>query len=127
MKTLLENEYHKLELENGIVIATWKANLIDLPIAKKMLAGRKDATNGQKYPFLIKMRSLRECTKEAREYYAAEGMGKDYVAGAVHVESIIESFIANFFIQVNKPLANFKIFNDEAKAKKWLEQFVEKN
>ena len=127
MKTLLDHEYHKLELEDGIIVATWKINEADLTTAKKMVATRLVATNGQKYPFLIKMKTFRESTKEAREFYASEDISKTMIACAVQVDSIIESFIANFFIAVNKPKTNFKIFNSETKAKKWLAQYVKKD
>lgn len=124
MKTLLDNEFHKLELEDGIIVATWKINVADLTTAKKMVATRLEATKGVKYPFLIKMKTFRESTQEARDFYASEDISKTMIACAVHVNSIVESFIANFFIAVNKPKTNFKIFSNEAKAKKWLEQFV---
>ena|ERR1035437_918443 len=127
MKTLLDNEYHRLDLEDGIIIATWKNSFIDLDIAKKMVESRLEVLQGKQYPFLIKMKSFRECTKEAREFYASAQISKDYIAGAIHIESILESFIANFFIAVNKPKTNFKIFNSEAKAKKWLAQYVKKD
>ena len=122
MKTLLDNEYQKLDLENSIIIATWKINVIDLTVAKKTHINIQNAASGKKYPLLIKMSLIQESTTEARNFLASDDKGATAVA--LYVDSVLGSFISSFFIMVNKPKIPYKIFNDETKAKKWLEQFI---
>jgi hypothetical protein len=122
---LSENEHTKIELENGILIATWKSSFVDLDIAKEAVINRLLVTNGQKYPVLIKIKSVRSSTKEARDFLASEKGCAAVIAGAVYVDSILENMIATFFIFLNKPSVPLKIFKDETKAKEWLQQFVE--
>lgn len=127
IKLLLDNEYGKIELSNKIIIATWKASFIDLKIAKNAVSSRLSVTAGQNYPFLIRMKSIKESTKEARDFLSSENGCEGISAGAILVESILGNMLATFFIYLNKPRIPIKIFKDEAKAKEWLDQFVSKD
>lgn len=124
INVLLDNEYGKIELENGIIIATWKAAFIDLETAQKAVSNRLTVFAGQNYPVLVKIKSIKDSTKEARDFLASEQAGKGIIAGAIHVDSIIENMLATFFIYLNKPVTPTKIFKDETKAKEWLAQFL---
>lgn len=121
---LLDNEYGKYELENGIMIATWKKSFIDLTVAKNTVNGRLLVASGQKYPVLAKIKSINDCTKEARVFLASEKACEGIIAGAICVDSALENMIATIFIYMSKPVVPTKIFKDEAKAKEWLGQFV---
>lgn len=124
IKLLLDNEYSRIELSNGIIIATWKASSINLDIAKNAVSSRLSVTAGQNYPALIKMKSVKESTKEARDFLSSEKGCDGIIAGAIYVDSIIGNMLATFFIYLNKPTIPTKIFKDEGKAIEWLEQFV---
>lgn len=124
---LLDNEYSKIELSNGIIIATWKASFIDLNIAKNAVSSRLSVTARQNYPVLIKMKSVKGSTKEARDFLSSEKGSDGVIAGAILVDSIVENMLATFFIYLNKPGIPTKIFKDESKAIEWLEQFVVKD
>lgn len=126
-KLLLDNEYSKIELSNGILIATWKASFVNLDIAKQVVSRRLSVTSGQNYPILIKIKSIKDSTKEARDFLASEKGSDGIIAGAVIVDSVLGNMLATFFIFLNKPRIPTKIFKDEAKAKEWLEQFVVKD
>lgn len=124
IKLLFDNEYSKIELSNGIIIATWKASFIDLNIAKNAVSSRLSVTAGQNYPVLIKMKSVKESTKEARDFLSSQNGSDGVSAGAILVESILGNMLATFFVYLNKPKIPTKIFKDEAKAKEWLDKFV---
>ncbi len=121
---LLDNEYGRFELENGILIGIWKKSFIDLNSAKKIVNYRLMAAAGQKYPLLTKIKSIRESTKEARVFLASEKACEGIIAGAICVDSPLENMVATVFIYMSKPVVPTKIFKDEAKAKEWLAQFV---
>jgi len=127
IKLLLDNEHGRIELSNGILIATWKATFINLDIAKNAVSSRLLVTAGQNYPVLIKIKSIKDSTKEARDFLASEKGCDGIIAGAVKVDSVLTNMLATFFIYLNKPLIPTKIFKDETKAMQWLEQFVEKD
>lgn len=121
---LLDNEFGKYELENGIMIGTWKKSFIDLNTARKTVNARLMAADGRKYPVLAKIKSIRESTKEARVFLASEKACDGLIAGAICVDSALENMVATIFIYMSKPMVPTKIFKDEAKAKEWLQQFV---
>lgn len=123
---LLDNEYFKLELSDSIIFGTWKNSFIDIDIAKKTVSGRLKVTEGKSYPVLIKIKSIRDSTKEARDFLASEKGCEGITAGAILVDSVLANMIAYLFIYLNKPQIPTKVFKDETKAKEWLGQFVNK-
>jgi hypothetical protein len=123
-RTIIDNDYSKVELENGIIITTWKQPLVNLEIIKQIVHNRTQAAGGKKYPLLVKVKSLRSSTKEARDFLASEKGRENVISTAIHVTSIMEHMIASLFIYLNKPVIPTKIFKDEARAKEWLAQFV---
>jgi len=123
-KLLLENEYSKIELEDDIIIITWKSLFIDLPVMKQIVNNRLKVTGDKKYPVLVKIKSIKDSTKEARDFLASEQGAKNVLAVAIHVDSIFENMIASLFIYLNKPIVPVQIFKDEEKAKEWLVQYV---
>jgi len=123
---LLDNEYCKVELSGSIIFGTWKDSFIDLDIAKKAVSKRLEVTEGKSYPVLINIKSVKDSTKEARDFLASEKGCEGITAGAILVDSILANMIAYLFIYLNKPQIPTKVFKDEAKAKEWLGQFVNK-
>lgn len=127
IKLLLDNEYSKIELSNGIIIATWKVSFVNLDIAKNVVNSRLSLTAGQSYPFLIKINSIKNSTKEARDFLASKPGEEGVLAAAIYVDSTVTNMLATFFIFLNKPRIPAKIFKNELKALEWLEQFVVKD
>lgn len=125
-RTLLENHEVKIELEDGIVIANWKTSFVDINVARRAVQYRLESTNHVPYPLLSNIKSIKNGTKEARDFLALESSCEGIIAAAVLINSPIGSMIGNFFISINKPFVTTKIFTDETEAKKWLTQFVKK-
>lgn len=121
---LSDNEYGCIELENGIIIATWKVSYIDLDIAKKAVENRLKVFNNKKYPGIVKIGFLKDTTKDARDFLASEKGCEGFVAGAIVVNTILENIIASLYLYLNRPVVPTKIFKDEAKAKEWLKQYL---
>lgn len=125
-KLLFENEYSRFELENDIIIATWKSSFVDLKIAQQVVQERLAAISTT-YPVLVKINGIKDSTKEARDFLASEKGGEGFSAVALYVHSTLETIIANLFIFLNKPKVPTKIFKDETKAKEWLKQYIKPN
>ena len=126
-KVLLENIEVMIELEDGIVIANWKSTYIDLNVAQRAVKYRLECTNNVSYPLLSNIRSIKNGTKAARDFLSSKESCEGITAAAVLIDSPIGSMIGNFFIKINKPFVETKIFTDEQEAKKWLSQFVKKD
>ncbi len=123
-KILLDNEHVTVELENGILISIWKSSFVDLTIAKQVVKERLEVDPNKKYPALIKIKAIKESTKEARDFLASEEGCSGLSAGAICVNSILENVIATLFIYLNKPIIPTKVFSDEQKAKEWLSGYL---
>lgn len=124
---LSNNEYGHLVLEDGIIIATWKASFIDLETAKNAIEDRINVTEGKAYPALVYLGAIKDSTKEARDYLASEPACKGLLAVAICVNSSLENMLGNLFIYMNKPKVPTRVFKDKVKAKKWLSKFAEEN
>ncbi len=125
-KVLLENREMILELEDGIVISTFKMKSLDLKTTHKIVEDRVRAMGEKSYPLLANIRSLKYSTKTAREYFASKKGCEGLIAAALLVESPLGSMIGNFFVKVSNPFVPTKTFSNELEAKKWLSQFIAK-
>lgn len=125
-KLLFDNKNIKIELSNGIMIATWKASFINLDIAQNVVSSRLSVSAGQNYPVLVKIKSIKGSTKEARDFLSSKKGCDGLNACAIMIDSALANMLATFFIYLSKPLLPTKIFKDEAKAKEWLTQFKAK-
>ncbi len=126
MKTLADNEYHKMQLENGIVIETFKPSYLDLKTTQKLVEDRVKTMGGTSYPLLANIRSIKTSSKRARDFFASEKGCDGLIAAALLVDSTLGSMIGNFFVKVTNPNIPTKAFSKETEAKKWLAQFVKK-
>lgn len=124
-KVLFDNHEVILELENGIMLATFKVENLDLETTQKLVELRKKATNGKERPLIANIISVKSATKEARDFFASEKGCEGINATAIIVNSSIGTMIGNFYIVINKPLRPTKLFTDIIEAKKWLAQYVE--
>lgn len=119
---ILENEYVHLELNNGIIIGTYKSNIITLNAAIEVVALRKKMSGNKSFPTLIKDYSVIRIEKKAREYFASDVGSQGIESVAVLTDSIYKSALMNFFIKVLPPKMPVKLFNNEKEALLWLNQ-----
>lgn len=112
--------------EDGFLVTVLSENLIvDLEVAKRILALRLEISNGKSYPVLADYSRLKQVSKEARDYMGTE-QGSQYItAAAMIVKSRAASVIMNFFFKVNhsKNKVPTKLFHSREKAVAWLEQY----
>jgi len=128
-KKVLDNEYMHYELIDGILICTYQSGLeITLDVAKNIVRNRLNFTENKSYPVLLNDKGLVSVDKSAREYFASEEGIKGVTAAALVANTVFNTFLGNFFIKVTviKPPVPTRLFTNEVKAIKWLEQFKEK-
>lgn len=124
---LLDNEFIRVELENNIIIGTFKVDTIDLNTAEKLVKFRLSVTGGKLYPTIANIISVKNVSKPARDFFASEKGCEGISASALLIDSPLGSMIGNFYISINKPLRPVRIFTNESKAKMWLSQYLAKD
>lgn len=123
-KLLLENDLIIFEISDGIMIGTFKTELVDLSIAKKITDYRLDLQKEVSYPLISNITHVKNSTKEARDFLASEEGCKGVVAAAILIDSVVGSMIGNFFVRISKPLVPTRLFTNEDEAKKWHSRYV---
>lgn len=121
----LETPYIHLRMEDKLLVGTYTYGLkIDLAIAKEIVRSRRAFTRDRELPALIISRGLVSIEKPAREYLASAAAITGLRAAAIVVDSAFGMVLGTLFRKVNQAGMPVRVFTDEAKARKWLEQFV---
>lgn len=113
------------EMEDGILIATYKENLvIDKNAAIVSVKERLKYTEYKEVVALVDGTHVKEVTKDARDYFGSEEGSHLLKASAIYTNSVLATYLANFLIAVNlhKTIIPVKLFNDRQKAIEWLKQ-----
>jgi len=84
-----------------------------------------EMTGDHPFPALVSDNGIASLNKEARDYFASEGI-EGIIACALLAKSSFSAFIGNFFIKVTSPALPIQLFSNKSKALQWLEQFKEK-
>lgn len=113
-------------LEDGISYGKFKVKVFDLEAAKIAVKSRLEISNGVAYPTLADARGVTSISKEARDYFASPEGTVLLLASALLLDSVLNRFLGNFFLQINKPTIPLKLFTEEKEALKWLQQFKTK-
>lgn len=126
-KDLLENEYVKFERRGLVVVGTYKANQIDLALAKKIVQDRLTFSNFEDVPLLITEFGLRGIDRDARTYFSSDDGIKGILASAIVTNSAVTYYLAIFFLKISVTKVKFpaKVFKSEDVAVAWLNSFVE--
>ncbi len=125
MKTLLfDNDEITFEVLDGILVSAWKSKFIDITLIRKVKKYHLEIMDGKSYPMLADIKSVRDTTKEARDFLASKEGCAGLIAIAIMINSPISKMIANFFILASRPVIPTKMFTDETEAKKWLLNFT---
>lgn len=112
----------KIKLDDGIIFCEYEEKLLlDLDMAKNMLADRLAFQKGISYPIVIVLNGLKATDKATRKFTATEGI-RGITMGAFIVKNAIEKVIVNFFLSVEKPPVPAKAFTTEEDAVSWINE-----
>ncbi len=127
MKTLLfDNDEITFDVINGILVSAWKSKFIDISLVRKVKKYQLEILGGKSYPMLADIKSVRDTTKEARNFLASKEGCVGLIAIAILINSPVSKMIATFFIKASHPVIPTKMFTDEIEAKKWLMGYIVK-
>jgi hypothetical protein len=122
-----ENAWVWMEVKGHYFYTKYKPNtVLDLDAARKIIHDAVTLAGDKIYPALSDIRDMPPHGKEVRHYFATEA-SDSVTANAILVSSSVSRVLANFFLTINKPSIPTRIFNDSAKAVKWLEMFPVKH
>ncbi|MES2566390.1 MAG: hypothetical protein V4565_05960 [Bacteroidota bacterium] len=116
----LENKNLTLELVDGILIAHYLCENIDLEIAKSIVHYRLQRFGYKDFPALIHAGNVKQVTKDARKYFATDESCQKINVCAIIAKSTLTTIIVNFILQIHKPPIHTKLFTDEKTANEWL-------
>ncbi|WMJ73809.1 hypothetical protein RCC89_11650 [Cytophagaceae bacterium ABcell3] len=117
----MESEYAKYEIEDGLLFCFYKPGfVIDLAVAKSVVADRHRFSKGKCYAVVIDCRNLKVITKEAREYLSTYDGVRGIKSSAFIVKGNIQKLLINFFVRVHKPALPLKVFTGMDEAVSWI-------
>ena len=87
---------------------------------EQVAAQRQQLDDGKPLPFLMDIRRARSLSREARNYFASDEAAQVFAATALLVSSPLSRAIGNFFLGLNKPKMQTRLFTDENEALAWL-------
>jgi hypothetical protein len=119
MRNQIKTPYVTIWIKDGIIFHVFANVEVDLEVAKHCIATRIEFTGGQTLPAIADMRAIKSMTREAREYFAAEG-ARFLTARAIITGNVLTRTLAEVFIMINRPAIPTKIFSNYTEAKAWL-------
>ena len=126
MKKFLDTPYVSFEIENSILIATYKPNsFITLKEAKEIVTSRLAFIDNIVLPTLVLNQGIIKMNKEARDYLASENGIAGIKCAAILINSNFISITVNFFLRVTKTKLLVKTFTDKKDALTWLSGFID--
>ena len=126
MNKTLETPYVSFEIENGILIATYKPSIkISLKFAKEIVATRLSFIDKPSMPTLVLNQGVIKMDKDARDYLASSEGIAGVKCAAILINSNFISITVNFFLKVTKTKLLVKTFTDKKEALTWLSGFTD--
>lgn len=126
METIIETKVGKISvMPDGIIRVDGNPDVhIEQKDMDENYAAFKTLVKGKDAPFLVIFGENASISREAREKFADWERSKIKRAEALVTPQLHHKLIARHHISSDKPEHPTKVFNNEAKALKWLKQFA---
>ncbi len=119
-----ENEYALFWVEQGILFFEYKPDVIlDLSVAKRVVADRIQFQNEKSYPVLCDIRGIVDTDKSGRDYLAQSGSLLTKAVGLI-VHQKVSLTISNFYLQISKPTVPTQLFSNKEAGIVYLKQYL---
>jgi len=99
---------------------------INLEDAKENSIAVNSLSGPDNFVLIVDTRNIKSITKEARDYFSMRGRSSRVFAFAILIDSPLSKIIGNFFMGLNKPRVEVRLFTDENKAVYWCKKKAEK-
>lgn len=124
---IIENEYVKFWKKEGLLFSKHKkTTCIGVKEAEEIIELRHKISNNTAQYWCMDVRHLILSTNDAHHY--VDENGQDLVhACAIVVNSFLNRFIVEVFLNVKKPKVPVKVFSSEENAVAWLKELKDSN
>lgn len=120
-----ENSQIIMEIEDGVLIATYKAGLkLTLEDVKNIVAERLKLLDGKTLPVLIIDSGVISMDKSARDFLSSTEGISGLKSAAIIENSLFSKMLINFFLRLTNPKIQVKAFSSHDEALKWLKGTV---
>jgi hypothetical protein len=117
-----EIETAKIAIDGRITCVVFDSDtILTLELAKKIVQ-KIVVLSQDNYLLYIDIRNVISIDEPTRKYLAGDSDSKKTIIAAIHVENLLSKFLANFFIQIDKPVHPIELFNQKGTALKWLKK-----
>ena len=124
MPKVLDTPYVYYELQGDLLVVTYKKDLkVNPEMAKEIIRERHQFTDNKPVVLLVYNQGVVRMDKKAREYLSSGDGVEGIIAAGIVVGSPFTSFMANFFVSVNKPKMPVRVFSNSEDALTWLQKF----
>ena len=118
---VFENNQIRMEINDGILIATYKAGLkLSIEDAKDIVQERLKLLEGKLLPVLIIDSGVISMEKSARDYLSSDEGTQGIKCAAIIENSFFSKVLINFFLRLTNPKIQVKAFSNKEDALKWL-------
>jgi hypothetical protein len=126
MRKNLETEAVFFEMDEGILIATYKPHVkITLKQAKAIVEQRLLFIDNTPRPTLVFNSGTLKADKSARDFFSSEDGVAGIKCAALMVNSNFSSLMLTFFLKITKPKLLVKTFTDKKEALTWLSNYTD--
>lgn len=120
-----KNQVVEIFIKNNIVWVVFGENAkITADKAEIIVAERLKVCNGKSYPTLADCRKGSNMDKASRAIFASDSATKNVTAGALLIDSAIQSMLINAYLWFDNPKVPNQVFTNEQKAIEWLNLFI---
>lgn len=122
---MVENEYYKLWIENGLLYSVFKEPTdMTLEVAKSAIELRHSISDNEYQYWCMDLRNLKDTSDEAKKYI--DENGEEYLcACAMVVNSHLKKFLVSIFNRMKKRKFPVEIFSSKTDAVNWLNKLKE--
>lgn len=78
----------------------------------------------KEFPLLIDSTGIKSITKEGRDFFSMNNRESLVIALGILVNSPLSRVVGNFFMGLNKPRVDTKLFSSEEEAIQWLKSYL---
>lgn len=122
MKVLIDKEEYTYYLDNDILVLKYNTSHVNFDLALKILDDKFSFLNNSKFLTLIDVTNVTFFDSKAKQLLASKRGIEGISKCAIHTSSIVEKVMVNFFLLVEKPQVDTKLFNSYESAIEWLHQ-----
>ncbi len=118
---IILNKVDFIKLSENIIENVIKKDIeLDVDDVIQLKNMNQSLANNKPYCVLVIPHEFSSLTKEGREYMATISISDKTIAIAIVSTSLAHKIVANFYLSINKPLVQTKLFSTREKALEWL-------